>query len=139
MLPYIEHTQLKQYIKYAREKCHPKLSDKNHELLKTFFKELREESKKFGGMHVSMRQIEGIIRIATGSLLFIFSPCKNAPSKLSVEAGCGYRNSSFAGVLHPDPETQFSEQAEENLCKIYHKCTELIFKKKKYFLLPLAR
>ena len=38
VLPFIEHTQLKQYIKYAREKCHPKMADKNHEIIKQFFK-----------------------------------------------------------------------------------------------------
>ena len=66
ILPYIEHTQLKQYIKYAREKCHPKMADKNHEVIKQFFKELRHASKNYGGMHVSIRQVESIIRIATG-------------------------------------------------------------------------
>jgi DNA replicative helicase MCM subunit Mcm2 (Cdc46/Mcm family) len=28
-LPYIEIKVLRQYIKYAREKCHPQLADKN--------------------------------------------------------------------------------------------------------------
>lgn len=70
-LPYIEHKVLKQYIKFAREKCHPQLSDKNHQFIKNFFSELREASKNHGGMHVSIRQIESIIRIAKGYYFFI--------------------------------------------------------------------
>jgi DNA replicative helicase MCM subunit Mcm2 (Cdc46/Mcm family) len=40
-LPYIEHNILRQYIKYAREKCKPQITDKNREIIKNFFTELR--------------------------------------------------------------------------------------------------
>lgn len=37
ILPYIEHKTLRQYIKFAREKCHPQLSDKNQDIIRNFF------------------------------------------------------------------------------------------------------
>lgn len=41
VLPFIDHSKLKQYIKFAREKCHPQLADKNLDIIRNFFSELR--------------------------------------------------------------------------------------------------
>ena len=57
---------IKHYIRYAREKCKPVLSEKNLELVKTFYIKLREEAKSSNGLHIATRHIESIIRIATG-------------------------------------------------------------------------
>lgn len=62
--PYIDHEYLKEYIKYAREKCRPKLPDKNLDLIKQFYLKLREESTRSGGINIAVRHIESIVRLS---------------------------------------------------------------------------
>jgi hypothetical protein len=65
--PPIESSLLKEYIRYAREKCHPELTDKHVNIIKQFYVKLREESKTSGGMNVAVRHIESIIRVSVGN------------------------------------------------------------------------
>lgn len=62
--PYVPHDFLKEYIKYAREKCRPKLPDKHLDIIKQFYLKLREESTKTGGINIAVRHIESIIRLS---------------------------------------------------------------------------
>ena len=67
----IDITLLKNYIKYARERCQPTLSTENSDLLKDFYVKLREESLRSGGLHIAVRHIESLIRMATGNYFVI--------------------------------------------------------------------
>lgn len=51
-------------------------------------------------MHVSIRQIESIIRISKGKLDYYFSTCKNAFKKLSREERYRCWNISIAGFIY---------------------------------------
>jgi DNA replication licensing factor MCM2 len=62
--PFINHEFLKEYIKYAREKCRPKLPDKNLDIIKQFYLKLREESTRTGGINIAVRHIESIVRLS---------------------------------------------------------------------------
>lgn len=72
---------IKHYIRYARERCKPVLSEKNLELVKTFYIKLREEAKSSDGLHIATRHIESIIRISTGTSITKFSPCPDETQK----------------------------------------------------------
>lgn len=61
----IEPNLLKEYIRYAREKCRPELSEKYVNIIRQFYVKLRDESKSSGGMNVAVRHIESIIRVST--------------------------------------------------------------------------
>lgn len=69
--PKVDGDFLREYIRYAREKCRPELSDKYLVEIKQFYVKLREESKVAGGMNVTVRHIESIIRVAVGKCLVI--------------------------------------------------------------------
>ena len=62
---------LQEYIKYAKEKCRPEMSEKNREMIKHFYVRLREEAKFSGGMNIAVRHIESIIRMSVGNYLTI--------------------------------------------------------------------
>jgi DNA replication licensing factor MCM2 len=68
--PYVNMEKLKNYIKYAREKCQPVLPSKNIEIVEQFYIKLRESSLKHGGMNIAVRHIESIIRVSTGKYLY---------------------------------------------------------------------
>lgn len=55
---------LKKYIKYAREYVHPRLSDIDKEKVVRFYTELRQESQRAGGISITVRHIESILRLA---------------------------------------------------------------------------
>lgn len=40
-------------------------------MIRQFYVQLREESRKSGGMNIAVRHIESIIRLAVGTYLFI--------------------------------------------------------------------
>jgi DNA replication licensing factor MCM2 len=69
--PKVDGDFLREYIRYAREKCRPELSDKYLTEIKQFYVKLREESKVAGGMNVTVRHIESIIRVAVGNYFVI--------------------------------------------------------------------
>ena len=70
-LPQLNADFLRGYIKYAKEKCRPELTEKNREIIKQFYVKLREESKNSGGMNVAVRHIESIIRMSVGKFILI--------------------------------------------------------------------
>lgn len=55
---------LRKYIMYARQHCHPKLSDINKIAVAKFYSELRHESENVGGLPIATRHLESIIRMA---------------------------------------------------------------------------
>lgn len=65
--PKVDPEFLREYIRYARERCKPELSDKYLGMVNQFYVKLREESKVSGGMNVAVRHIESILRVAVGT------------------------------------------------------------------------
>ena len=61
---YISQDLLKKYILYARQYVTPQLSDLDQEKIVKFYTELRQESQKTGGISITVRHIESLIRIA---------------------------------------------------------------------------
>lgn len=55
---------LRKYIVYAKQRIHPKIEKVNQERITKFFAELRQESKSSGGIIITVRQLDGLIRIA---------------------------------------------------------------------------
>ena len=47
------------------------MSSQNTDLIKNFYMKLREESLKTGGIHIAVRHIESLIRMATGKSLLM--------------------------------------------------------------------
>jgi DNA replication licensing factor MCM2 len=60
----ISQEMLKKYITYARKFIQPKLSDVDKEKISKFYAEIRKESTRVGGMLVSVRHIESLLRMA---------------------------------------------------------------------------
>lgn len=49
---------------YARQACHPKISNIDKDKITKFYSELRAESSINGGMTIAVRHIESIIRMS---------------------------------------------------------------------------
>ena len=62
----IEQTLLRKYIMYARQNVRPQLQNIDEEKIKGVYAELRRESAS-GGVHIAVRHIESIIRMAEAS------------------------------------------------------------------------
>nr|WCZ58478.1 DNA replication licensing factor MCM2 [Andalucia godoyi] len=60
----IPQEMLAKYIQYARAHCTPKLQDVNENKVTKLYSELRQQSITAGGMPISVRHIESIIRMA---------------------------------------------------------------------------
>lgn len=62
--PMLSQELLKKYILYARQYVTPQLSDLDQEKIVRFYSELRQESQKSGGIAITVRHIESLLRIA---------------------------------------------------------------------------
>ena len=62
----IDQTLLRKYIMYARQNVRPALQSIDEEKIKGVYSELRRESAS-GGVHIAVRHIESIIRMAEAS------------------------------------------------------------------------
>jgi len=60
----IDQELLKNYIVYARQRVHPKVTNIDKEKLATFYKLIRAEAFKSGGAPMTARHIESIVRMA---------------------------------------------------------------------------
>jgi replicative DNA helicase Mcm len=64
----IEKDLLRKYISYAKQKCHPALSDEAIKVIKTFYVGLRNQPIAGGGetrpIPISARQLEALVRLA---------------------------------------------------------------------------
>ncbi|KZV66830.1 MCM-domain-containing protein [Peniophora sp. CONT] len=63
----IPQDMLRKYIMYAREKIRPKLYDLDQEKLARLFADLRRESLATGSSPITVRHLEGMIRMAEAS------------------------------------------------------------------------
>lgn len=55
---------LKKYISYAKQNVHPQLADIDKEKIIKFYVALRQESHKSGGIAITVRHIESVLRMA---------------------------------------------------------------------------
>ncbi|KAI5172071.1 DNA replication licensing factor MCM2 [Nematocida sp. LUAm3] len=58
---------LRKYVAYAREKIHPKSTTLDKERISSLYASLRKESKIAGGIPITVRHIESIVRISEAS------------------------------------------------------------------------
>ncbi|KAJ5075476.1 intein-containing DNA replication licensing factor mcm5 precursor [Anaeramoeba ignava] len=74
---------LKRYISFCRSTCYPKLSNKASELLKNHYISIRSQAKmkdqygQSGAIPITVRQLEGIIRMAEALAKMSLSPIAN--------------------------------------------------------------
>ncbi|CAI4221021.1 unnamed protein product [Auanema sp. JU1783] len=55
---------LKKYILFAREKCHPTLSEKHSDKFSSVFAQMRKESMATGSVAITVRHVESMIRLS---------------------------------------------------------------------------
>lgn len=55
---------LKKYILFAREQCHPVLSERHTQRLSDVFAQMRNESKATGSVAITVRHVESMIRLS---------------------------------------------------------------------------
>ena len=60
----ISQDVLRKYLIYARSKVHPKIQGIDRDKITNFYRDLRAESQNNGGLHIAVRHIESIIRMA---------------------------------------------------------------------------
>jgi len=60
----LDQDTLQKYIIFARQRCHPAVTDIDKEKLANFYKDIRAEAFKQGGAPMTARHIESIIRLA---------------------------------------------------------------------------
>ena len=58
---------LKKYIRYAREKIHPKITNQCTSKLSAFYAELRKEASGSGGLNIVVRHLESLVRMCQAS------------------------------------------------------------------------
>lgn len=102
----IEPNLLKEYIRYAREKCRPELSEKYVNIIRQFYVKLRDESKSSGGMNVAVRHIESIIRVSTGKSISI-----QPTPRCTYAAKCWRRISTSASAAFWSPSSRLRNTA----------------------------
>ena len=56
---------LTQYIRYARERCKPEITERHTDMVREFYRRLREASLETGGIKIAPRHLESVLRIAT--------------------------------------------------------------------------
>jgi len=60
----IEQDLLRKYIAYAKQNVHPKLHNMDQDKVANLYKELRKESAVTGSIPITVRQVDGIIRLS---------------------------------------------------------------------------
>nr|ANM86134.1 DNA replication licensing factor MCM2 [Stygiella incarcerata] len=60
----IDQTTLRKYLRYAKQHCHPKLHNMNEDKLARLYADLRSQSNAAGGVVITVRHIESVIRMA---------------------------------------------------------------------------
>jgi DNA replication licensing factor MCM2 len=83
----IDEGMLKKYIAYARQNCHPRMSDADNRKIVSLYQEMRKESAVGGGTQITLRHLESIIRLA------------EAHAKLHLRSSVGEVDVNFAIAL----------------------------------------
>lgn len=63
----IDQELLQKYILYARTRVFPKIADMDFEKLSSFYKDIRDEAFRSGGVPMTARHVDGIVRLAEAS------------------------------------------------------------------------
>lgn len=66
-MPAIDKELIRKYIAYAKEKCHPKLTPEAGKTLRNFYVEMRKKSEGTDNVSITLRQFEGLVRLAVAS------------------------------------------------------------------------
>eukprot|EP00747_Dinoflagellata_sp_TGD_P182835 gnl/TRDRNA2_/TRDRNA2_37270_c0_seq1.p1 gnl/TRDRNA2_/TRDRNA2_37270_c0~~gnl/TRDRNA2_/TRDRNA2_37270_c0_seq1.p1 ORF type:complete len:890 (+),score=215.87 gnl/TRDRNA2_/TRDRNA2_37270_c0_seq1:88-2757(+) len=63
----IDQELLQKYIIYARTRVFPKIADMDFDKLSSFYKDIRDEAFRSGGVPMTARHVDGIVRLAEAS------------------------------------------------------------------------
>ncbi|KAF7458384.1 DNA replication licensing factor MCM2 [Cryptosporidium felis] len=70
----IDQKLLCKYIRYARKYCKPQIRGVDKEKITTFYSRIRQEAQQTGGISMTVRHIESIIRLAEAQAKMRLSP-----------------------------------------------------------------
>ncbi|KAH8581931.1 DNA replication licensing factor MCM2 [Cryptosporidium sp. chipmunk genotype I] len=70
----IDQKLLCKYIRYARKYCKPQIRSVDKEKITTFYSRIRQEAQQTGGISMTVRHIESIIRLAEAQAKMRLSP-----------------------------------------------------------------
>eukprot|EP00923_Selenidium_pygospionis_P001277 GHVN01001927.1.p2 GENE.GHVN01001927.1~~GHVN01001927.1.p2 ORF type:complete len:972 (-),score=132.09 GHVN01001927.1:14507-17422(-) len=63
----IPQEMLRKYVFYARQRCHPVLQTADRDKLSSFYSEIRQAAHNTGGLPMTVRHLESILRMATAN------------------------------------------------------------------------
>ncbi|OAG29675.1 DNA replication licensing factor MCM2 [Nematocida displodere] len=91
----ISQNLLRKYIAYARERVHPRFEAFDTERITSLYSSLRKESTFAGGMPITVRHVESIVRISEASARIHLRECV---SKRDVDLAIAVVLDSFCGT-----------------------------------------
>ncbi|KAI5188571.1 DNA replication licensing factor MCM2 [Nematocida sp. AWRm77] len=100
----ISQDTLRKYISYARERVHPKIEGFDTERVKSLYSALRKESLSAGGVPVTVRHIESIIRMAEASARIhlrekVLKKDVDLAIKVALDSFCGTQKTAVKRML----------------------------------------
>ena len=58
---------IRQFICYARKKYAPKFTEASSKIIKEFYNRLRKQSRERGGINITTRHLESMVRMCEGN------------------------------------------------------------------------
>jgi len=100
----IPQETLRKYVAYAREKMFPVLEEVDVEKISSLYASLRKESAAVGGIVITVRQIESIVRISEAIAKMhlrakVLQPDIDAAIRAVLDSFCGTQRASVARAL----------------------------------------
>lgn len=115
---------LKKYILYARKFVHPKLTDVDKEKISDFYSTIRKYSSSIGGIPISVRHIEGMLRMSEAHAKihlreYVRSEDVDVAIKMLLESFLQSQKSSIASALRPKL-TKYLTSSSDDFELLFH-------------------
>lgn len=115
---------LKKYILYARKFVHPKLTDVDKEKISDFYSTIRRFSSSIGGIPISVRHIEGMLRMSEAHAKihlreYVRSEDVDVAIKMLLESFLQSQKSSIASALRPKL-TKYLTSSSDDFELLFH-------------------
>ena len=102
----LPHEVLRKYVVYARNTCHPRINKIDKEKVVDFYTQLRQAAMRSGGLPLTVRHLESILRMA----------CANAKMRLSPVVSSTDFDFAISTMLESFIQSQ-KHAVATNLCK----------------------
>ena len=127
---------LKKYILYARKFIHPKLTDVDKEKISDFYSTIRKYSSAIGGIPISVRHIEGMLRMSEAHAKlhlreYVRSEDVDVAIKMLLESFLQSQKSSIASALRPKL-TKFLSCSSDDFELLFHILKQMAKEKARY-------